>query len=166
MEKTEGGRDSKEEKRLSPKPFYAHLALSGQALPPRTSNHQGLPTEHSNGQPQALETHAQPSPYRGKGLSSGLENPPIPTLEISSMESVVPRETLFPTLTSFSAHFSAASCQSRGSCPSGRSLPINLLCEVGCAVCDFMVSLALNGQDVFLLLIVTLPLQKPFPSEL
>lgn len=56
LEETEGERDSKEEKRLCsegplgiPNPEWPGSALS-------TSKHRGLPREHSNGQPQALQT--------------------------------------------------------------------------------------------------------------
>ena len=55
-------------------------AWSNQTSPLRTSNHHIPWTEHSNcpnGQPQPL-------PYRVKGSNSGLEIPPIATLETST----------------------------------------------------------------------------------
>lgn len=77
----------------SSRPSFHHkipLALKWPPLHLRTSNQQVPPTEHSDGP----NTH-QPPPYTVKSSSSEVENPPIPTLENSTMKNSTPQEMLY-----------------------------------------------------------------------
>lgn len=108
---------------------------SGQAPPLRTSNSQVPLTEHSN-RPNGWTQHP---PYK-RNSSSGLEIPPIPTLELPTLESSAPH----PEMLHKSCFCSVLCCFSpeQKQPPSwGFPLTINLLCEICYIQCGFVVVL-------------------------